>query len=221
MVTNADERHYVNTGRLCTFILYVIAALLSTILKSAQDAFEVLISIGAGTGLLYLLRWFWWRINAWCEVVAMISSFAVSVLFFVLKKHGIALPFAHVVLYSIGFTTVCWLAAAFFGSETDHATLVAFYRKVHPAGPGWAKIRREAGVSEAEAASHGDHMGMATAGWISGCLSIWCLLFAIGNVLYGRFGFALVLGGIFVVSFAVLLYVINHVWDQAGRHSQS
>src|SRR5687768_10750648 len=82
----ATEKHYVNAGRFCTLLLYVVAALLSTILTSAQEAFEVLISIGAGTGLLYMLRWFWWRINAWCEVVAMLSSFAVSVTFFVIKK---------------------------------------------------------------------------------------------------------------------------------------
>ena len=98
---DADEKHYVNVGRVCTVVLYIVAALLSLVLNSAQDAFEVLISIGAGTGLLYLLRWFWWRINAWCEVVAMVSSFTISVVFFTMKKTGHALPFAQTVLYSV------------------------------------------------------------------------------------------------------------------------
>src|SRR5205085_9086947 len=102
---DADESHYVMVGRVSTLGLYVFAALLSLALESAQDAFEILISIGAGTGLLYLLRWFWWRINAWTEVVAMISSFVVSVIFFTLKKTGHAQPFAHTVLYSVAFTT--------------------------------------------------------------------------------------------------------------------
>jgi hypothetical protein len=188
------------------------------VLNSAQDAFEVLISIGAGTGLLYLLRWFWWRINAWCEVVAMVSSFTISVVFFIMKKTGHAQPFAHTVLYSVAFTTVCWLATAFLGSPTSRERLIEFYQKVHPAGPGWAKIRHEAAVSEAEAALHGDHMGMATWGWISGCLTIWSSLFAIGNFLYGRTQTALILTGAFIVSGLVLIYVINHLWDkQSGR----
>lgn len=213
MAKNASERHYVNVGRACTVMLYIVAALLSTILTSAQDAFEVLISIGAGTGLLYLLRWFWWRISAWCEVVAMISSFTISVAFFVMKKAGHPLPFAHAVLYSVGFTTICWLVTAFVGSQTSRETLISFYKKVHPAGPGWTVIRKEAGVSEADAALHGDHMGMAFTGWISGCIAIWSSLFTIGNCLYGRMQTAILLGCVFVVSGCVLLYVINHLWD--------
>jgi solute:Na+ symporter, SSS family len=204
----------VNAGRLCTVGLYVVAALLSTVLNSAQEAFEVLISIGAGTGLLYLLRWFWWRINAWCEVVAMVSSFTISVVLFVLKKSGHSLPFAHSVLYSVAFTTLCWLITAFVSAPTSRERLVAFYRKVHPAGPGWKKVRVEAGVSESEAALHGDHMGMATLGWVSGCVVIWSSLFAIGNFLYGRLGYALGLTALFVVSGAVLLFVINRLWSK-------
>src|SRR5207237_5090685 len=84
---NAGEKHYVNVGRACTIGLYLVAALLSLVMSSAQQAFQILLSIGAGTGLLYLLRWFWWRINAWCEVVAMVSSFLISVAFFILEVH--------------------------------------------------------------------------------------------------------------------------------------
>jgi Na+/proline symporter len=213
---NADEKHYVNAGRVCTVALYIVAALLSLVLNSAQDAFEVLISIGAGTGLLYLLRWFWWRINAWCEVAAMVSSFTVSIVFFIMKKTGHAQPFANTVLYSVAFTTLCWLVPAFFGSPTSRERLVAFYMKVHPAGPGWTKIRHEAGVSEAEAAIHGDHMGMATLGWISGCLTIWSSLFAIGNFLYGRILPAVMLTSVFLVSGLILIYVLNKLWDKSG-----
>jgi solute:Na+ symporter, SSS family len=213
---DAAEKHYVNVGRVCTVGLYLVAALLSLVLNSAQDAFEILISIGAGTGLLYLLRWFWWRINAWCEVVAMIGSFAVSVVFFIMKKNGHELPFADTVLFSVALTTLCWLPAAFFGPPTSRERLTAFYKKVHPAGPGWTKIRKEAGVSEAEAALHGDHMGMATLGWISGCIAIWSSLFAIGNCLYGRLGYALPLLGVFIVSTLVLLYVVNALWSKGA-----
>src|SRR5215207_8775071 len=98
---DAEEKHYVAVGRVCTVLLYVVAAFLSLMLESAQEAFEILISIGAGTGLLYLLRWFWWRINAWTEVVAMVSSFAVSLFFFGMRKTGHAFPFADTVLFSV------------------------------------------------------------------------------------------------------------------------
>jgi Na+/proline symporter len=211
------ERHYVNAGRVCTAGLYVFAAFLSRQLASAQAGFEIMISIGAGTGLLYLLRWFWWRINAWCEVVAMVSSFAISIVFFVMRMNGHALPFAESVLYSVAFTTICWLVAAFVTPPSTRECLVAFYKKVHPAGPGWSRIREEAGVSAAEAARHGDHMGKATLGWISGCLTIWSSLFAIGNFLYGRVHLAFALSAVFVVSGFTLLWVINGLWDKGGQ----
>ena len=144
----------------------------------------------------------------------MASSFTVTVVFFVMKKMDHAQPFAHTVLYSVAFTTFCWLITAFISSPTSQDCLIAFYRKVHPAGPGWTKIREAAGVSEAEAALHGDHMGQATLGWVSGCLTIWSSLFATGNFLYGRMQLALTLTGVFVVSGLVLIHVINNLWDK-------
>jgi solute:Na+ symporter, SSS family len=218
--TDRDEKHYVAVGRACTIALYVLAALLSRALESAQEAFEVLISIGAGTGLLYLLRWFWWRINAWSEIVAMASSFTISVAFFAMKKSGYALPFAHTVLYSVAFTTICWMIAAYVTPATSRERLIAFYRKVHPSGPGWASVRKDAGVSDTEAALYSDDMGKATLGWVSGCLTIWSSLFAIGQFLYGRTQTAVLLAVVFVVSGLVLLYVTNTLWDKEGSRSR-
>ncbi|MEO8336962.1 MAG: sodium:solute symporter family protein [bacterium] len=211
---DATEKHYVTVGRLCTIGLYIAAALLSLILDTAQDAFEVLISIGAGTGLLYLLRWYWWRINAACEVVAMVSSFTVSAVFFTMKKSGHPLPFAQTVILSVAFTSVCWLITAFVTKPTSRERLLDFYRKVHPVGPGWEVIRLEAGVSVADAQHDGDNMPMATLGWVSGCVTIWSSLFAIGNLLYGRTANALILTAVFIVSGSVLLYVVNTLWDK-------
>ena len=207
---DAPERHYVNAGRACTVLLYIVAGFLAVALESAQEAFQIIISIGAGTGLLYLLRWLWWRINAWCEIVAMVSSFAVSVTFFILAKNGHGLPFAQTILISVGITTVSWLVAAFVTPPTDQATLVSFYKKVQPSGPGWTAIRRAAGLTVATT----DNIGMATLGWVSGCVVIWSSLFAIGNFLYGRTGLALGLTAIFVVSGLALVYVIRNLWDR-------
>jgi solute:Na+ symporter, SSS family len=205
------ERHYVNAGRLCTVGLYAFAAVLSTFMSSAQQAFQILLSIGAGTGLLYIVRWFWWRVSAWCEVTAMIASLVTAVGFPLLLPN---LTFAQSTILQVGVTTICWLIPAFVGPQTDRLKLIEFYKKVHPAGPGWTKIRLEAGVSEETAALHGDHMGMATTGWVSGCIVIWSSLFAIGNFLYGRMQLAMILAGVFVFSGFVLLYVVNHLWDK-------
>jgi solute:Na+ symporter, SSS family len=220
ITADADEKHYVAVGRACTVLLYVVAAFLSLMLESAQEAFEILISIGAGTGLLYLLRWFWWRINAWTEVVAMVSSFAVSLFFFAMRKSGNGLPFAYTVLFSVAFTTISWLIAAYVTAPTSRERLIEFYRKVHPSGPGWRVIREAAGISEAEAARHSDPMGKAMLGWISGCLTIWMSLFAIGNFLYGRTSLALIQTAVFIVSGLTLLYVVNTLWDRAPQDAR-
>jgi hypothetical protein len=160
-----------------------------------------------------MLRWYWWRINAWCEVVAMVSSFAISVLFFAMGKAGHPLPFAHSVIYSVAFTTAAWLITAFAGAPTARDRLIAFYRKVYPAGPGWTRIRIEAGITAAEAAARSDDLGKATLGWIAGCLTIWSSLFATGEFLYGRTGPAAMLTAVFAVSAAVLIYVVNTLWN--------
>jgi Na+/proline symporter len=219
---DASETHYVNAGRFTTVLLYIFAAVLSTQMSSAQQAFQVLLSIGAGTGLLYIVRWFWWRVSAWCEVAAMGASLISAAGFPVLEQHGVLphLGFAQTTILQVGFTTICWLIAAFIAPATDRSKLIEFYRKVHPAGPGWTKIRLEAGVTEETAALHGDHMGMATLGWLSGCAVIWSSLFSIGNFLYGRTSMAFLLLGVFVVSGIALLFVINHLWDKEGAQAK-
>src|SRR5262249_40914857 len=111
----ASEKHYVWMGRLATIGLFFCAAGLTFVLDTAKDAFDIILQIGAGTGLLYLLRWFWWRINAWCEVVAMVSSFAVSLVLFVLAKRGHALPTHISLLITVAVTTFCWVITAFAG----------------------------------------------------------------------------------------------------------
>ena len=123
-------------------------------------------------------------------------------------------PWKNSIPRSVAFTTVAWLITAFLAEPTSRDRLVSFYRKVHPAGPGWTTIRLEAGITEDQAALQGDHMGMATLGWISGCLTIWSSLFAIGNFLYGRSSLALGLMAVFVVSGGTLLWVVRHLWDR-------
>ena len=211
----AEERHYVLMGRVATVVLFFLSSGLVFVLDTAKDAFDIILQVGAGTGLLYLVRWFWWRVNAWCEVVAMISSFLVSVLFAVLEKEQIYSTTSAVkLLITIAVTTICWLLAAYLAPQTDRQTLVEFYRKVRPAGGGWEPIRKEAGVSKDEIAKTGDSIPQSLLGWVAGCTMIWSSLFTVGNFLYGRIAYALALLVVFLVSGLVLLRVINHLWTK-------
>ena len=209
----ATEQHYVLVGRLTTVGLFVSAAGMVFLLDTAKDNFDIILQIGAGTGLLYLLRWFWWRINAWCEVVAMVSSFGISITLLILKKTShLELSTHAALLLTIATTTLCWVLTAFVAPQTDRKTLIAFYKKVRPFGPGWKRIREEAGVSAREAAASHESIPLALLGWSAGCATIWASLFMVGNYLYGRTAAALVLGVVFLLSASVLLWVVKHLW---------
>jgi SSS family solute:Na+ symporter len=215
-----SEKHYVMAGRLVTILLFFCASGTVYLLDTAKDAFDIILQVGAGTGLLYLVRWFWWRVNAWCEVVAMVSSFAVSIVLLIMHRAGTDLSTHKGLLVTVGVTSVCWIATAFLGPETDRKTLVEFYRKVKPFGPGWSEIRKEAGVSLAEAKATGQNIPLGMLGWVAGCVVIWSALFTVGNFLYGRINFALMLLGVFILSGFVLLRVISRVWDASGVRSE-
>lgn len=204
---DADERHYVAAGRAVTALLMVLSGLLTLVLDSAKDTFALLLSIGAGTGLLYLLRWFWWRVNAWSEIAAMASSFAIAVALLVLGRQGTAPP-AHLALIgTVALTTVIWLAATWLTPPTDRETLVRFYRLARPAGPGWAGVRRAAGD-----AAPSDDLGMAAMGWAASCVFIYGALFGAGFALVGRPAAALVAGGLCVLSGVVAARAITRLW---------
>jgi len=211
---DATEKHYVWTGRLATVFLFVCASSLTFVLDTAKDAFDIILQVGAGTGLLYLIRWFWWRVNAWCEVVAMVSSFVVSVAILILNRNGVHISTHIALLVTVAFTSVCWILTAFIGPKTDHGTLIAFYKKTRPFGPGWKRIRKEAGVSDREAKATHENIPLALVGWFAGCTVIWSALFTVGNFLYGRTGYALALCGVFTAAGLVLLRVINRLWQK-------
>ena len=206
-----DEKHYVLVGRVVTGLLMVVAAGVTLVLDTAREAFQLMMSVGAGTGLIYLLRWFWWRVNAWCEVAAMLSSFLVAAGFFVATKLGHGVP-AHVsLLITVGTTTVVWVATAYLTRPTARETLVSFYRLVRPAGPGWASVRAEAGVEASP-----DSLPQSLLGWVLGCVFVYAALFGAGSFLYGRTGPGLVWLAAFLTSGAWLWRLVRTMWVGAG-----
>ncbi len=177
----STQRELVLAGRLVTALLMVLGVALTFVLDNAKDAFNLLLSIGAGTGLIYLLRWFWWRINAWSEVSAMVASFSVALGFFVAARTGHAVNTTNALLTTIGVTTVVWIVVTFLTPPVGEETLTAFYAKVRPAGPGWARIRRRSGLGPSP-----DSLPMALLGWVLGVASVYGALFATGSFIYGR-----------------------------------
>ena len=205
-----SEAHYVMVGRLVTALLMVVAAGFTMVLDTAREAFELLLSVGAGTGLLYLLRWFWWRVNAWSEIAAMVVSCAVTVGFTLAGRAGMDIPSHVALLATVAITTVAWVLTTLLTAPTTQGQLVTFYRLVRPAGPGWAPIRAEAGIGPAA-----DSLPLALLGWVLGIAFVYAALFGTGSFLYGRTAQALVWLVVFVVSGVGLLRLVPRIWGSS------
>lgn len=181
----ASEKQLVNVGRISTVLLMVLAASLALQFESALDGFNTILVIGAGTGLIFILRWFWWRINAYSEIAAMILSFVVAM---VLKFGDFGLESHEELLIGVAVTTVGWLAATFLTQPTDQAILANFYKKIKPAKKGWmpviekAKAANELVDSEVETGQ----LSLEIACMIIACFTVYGALFATGFWIYGQ-----------------------------------
>jgi Na+/proline symporter len=204
-----EEKHYVLVGRLVTALLMLLAGLLTFRLQTASKTFQLLLSIGAGTGLIYLLRWFWWRINAWSEISAMASSFLTSLILFLrdTPAHPVSPVFS--LLVTVAVTTVVWVTVTLFTEPANRDTLVAFYRLVRPAGPGWKPIAALAGPVESP-----DSLPQSLLGWVLGCTFIYAALFGTGSFIYGKTAQGLVWLVLFVVSGFGLLRLLPRLWSR-------
>jgi solute:Na+ symporter, SSS family len=219
---DAEERHYVFAGRVATVGLFVVSSGLVFVLDTAKDAFDIILQIGAGTGLLYLARWFWWRVNAWCEVVAMISSFGVSVLLLILSRTGVPFTTHRALVITVAVTTICWVLTAFLTPPTDRDVLVDFYLRTRPAGPGWEDVRRDPRVAGASTErGSAEHIPLAFLGWVSGTALVWSALFTVGTLLYGRMAAASLLLAVFAVSGLTLIVVVRQLWTSGGTRNPS
>ena len=202
------ERHYLWVSRSLTAFLMIAAGTFTLFLSTASEAFQLLLSVGAGTGLIYLLRWFWWRINAWSEISAMASSFAISIAFFVARKMGADIPDPIPLLTTVGVTTVVWITVTLFTSPADHATLLRFYELTRPSGPGWNAIRAESNL-----AASPDSLPQMMLGWTSGVMFVYAGLFGTGSLIYGRTLQASIWFAAFVISGLVLAQVVRRIWS--------
>jgi hypothetical protein len=191
----------------------VLAALVSLWLDHAMQAFQILLQIGAGTGLIFLLRWYWWRINAWSEIAAMLISFLFAVY---LHLGHTRLGFAPIdpalaLVIGVGVTTVTWLAVTFLTPPTDRAVLQSFYDRIRPAPAGWRRA--------VDTSGGGDLGGSIAAGflaWFLGCVAVYAALFGTGYLLYGRMALGIACVAIAIVSAYILSRVIPKVGFWTG-----
>ena len=205
----ATEKRLVAVGRISTIILMILSAGLALLLQNALQLFELLLVFGAGTGLIFILRWFWWRINAWSEITAMFASGAISLLlkltpfgaYLFGKETGIFedyLEYPFVVL----FTTVIWLIATFVTQPESKSVLQDFYKKIQPGGPGWKKVVDEAKNENIVIEKPNQNWSVPSGilAMLLGCGLIYSSMFATGYWIYGEFNKAMITTSIAIIS---------------------
>jgi Na+/proline symporter len=212
LVRSAGERHYVIASQVATVLLMVVSLIITAYLSSIEYAWKLLMVTGAGTGSVLLLRWFWWRINAWSEISAMITAAVVSL--FLQSRYGPKWngdeprQFALLMLTTVGITTVVWIVVTLLTPAEPTEKLVAFYRRVRPAGPGWRPIAAAAGTVDGPT----ETLGVQFANWILGCAMIYATLFGIGKLIFKEW----MAGGICLVVAAVAAALISRNLSQAN-----
>lgn len=215
----ASEKRLVAVGRFSTVILMVFSAILALLLQNALQLFELLLVFGAGTGLIFILRWFWWRINAWSEITAMFASGIISILvkltplgaYLFNSETGVFesyLEYPFVVL----ITTIIWLIATFITQPESKQVLQDFYIKIQPGGPGWNKVVNEAAAEQINLKTPGESWSVPSGilAMLLGCVLIYSCMFATGYWIYGDYTYAIAITILAIVS-GVLL---KNVWKK-------
>jgi SSS family solute:Na+ symporter len=176
------ESHYANVGRVATLLMMAVSGVVTLYIGTVEGAWKFLLAIGAGTGLVYLLRWYWWRVNAWSEVSAMASALVVSLVAQGPLGLSAEAPrdFAILLMVTTAITTVVWLAVTYMTAPESPEVLRAFYARVRPGGPGWRSVSPDA--------HHDARIGGGLVQWAMGCAIVYLGLFGIGGLVLGRTG---------------------------------
>ncbi|MEB8344819.1 Na+:solute symporter [Flavobacteriaceae bacterium KMM 6898] len=215
----ASEKKLVLVGRISTVVLMVFSALLALVLQNALQLFEVLLVFGAGTGLIFILRWFWWRINAWSEITAMFASGIISILLkltplgaYLFNAESGVFEDYYEYPFVVLVTSIIWVGATFITQAESTEVLRSFYKKIQPGGPGWSKVVREAKADGEEIINtkEGWSVPSGILAMLLGCVMIYSCMFATGYWIYGDYTYAWVLTGIVVVS----AFLMTKMWKK-------
>ncbi|MBL6677788.1 MAG: Na+:solute symporter [Flavobacteriaceae bacterium] len=209
-VKNKSEKHYVFMGRVFTVLLMILSAFFALFLNNSLQAFGIILQIGAGTGLIFILRWFWYRINVYSELTAMIVSFLVALGFEFLFPNNLSVE--EKLIIGVTITTICWFAVTLITPPSNIETLQNFYKKIQPGGPGWKKI---IDISE----SNGIKIVGKKEKWdvptgilcmVFGSISVYSILFGIGYILYSQ----TTTGLIFILISVVSVFILMKFWKR-------
>ena len=219
---NATEKQMVSIGRISTVILMVLSAGLALLLENALQIFDILLTCGAGTGLIFILRWFWWRINAWSEIAAMFASGIISILLkttalgpLLFNSEDGVFPSWFEYPFVVIVTSAIWLAATFLTQPESKETLRAFYKRIQPGGPGWNKVVNEAKADGEKIAKDNEKWSVpqGITAMILGCILIYTIMFSTGYWIYGRTTPAIILTVIAIISAFLLIKAWGRMKD--------
>ena len=214
-VTDKSEKHYVFIGRVFTVLLMIISAFFALYLNNSLQAFGIILQIGAGTGLIFILRWFWYRINVYSELTAMIVSFLVALAFEFIIPNNFSVE--EKLIIGVSITTISWLIVTMVTPPSNIETLQNFYKKIQPGGPGWQKI-----VNESE--ENGIIITGKKEKWdvpsgilcmVFGSISVYSILFGIGYILYSK----ITLGLVFMVISALSVVLLMKFWKRLSTEN--
>jgi Na+/proline symporter len=209
VVRDGSESHYVYVARLMTFVLGVFAFVITTQLDSISRAWALVLTASAGLGLVLILRWYWWRINAWSELTATLVPIVLTALsLFGIPVPGLLAPFPTNLFAVVAITTVAWVLVTIFTTPTPHAHLQKFYRAVRPTGPGWKSFSDEAEAPEI------DNLGVLTLNWLAGSVLVYMALFGVGNALFRRYTSALIC---LAIAFGTGIYLYRSLAKRGFR----
>jgi Na+/proline symporter len=200
---DADPRAQVIASRAATGLLMVLSLVVMAFLSSVEQGWKVLLGLGAGTGLVLILRWYWWRVNAWSEISAMAASLVTSI---GLQFLGLDLgdtasgDYALTMLITVAVTTVVWLTVTFLTAPESDATLERFYRRVRPGGAGWRRVSERLGYGD-DATPGG---ALAWVNWLAGVSAVYSAVFAVGAGLTGSGLRAAAYGGVSIAAFSLI-----------------
>lgn len=209
-VKNKSERHYVFMGRVFTVLLMIVSAFFALFLNNSLQAFGIILQIGAGTGLIFILRWFWYRINVYSELTAMIVSFLVALGFEFMFPNNLSVE--EKLIIGVAITTICWFVVTLITPPSNIETLQNFYKKIQPGGPGWKKI---IDISE----SNGIKIVGKKEKWdvptgilcmVFGSISVYSILFGIGYILYSQ----TTTGLIFILISVISVFILMKFWKR-------
>ncbi|WP_036150622.1 sodium:solute symporter family protein [Maribacter forsetii] len=217
---NASEKRLVAVGRISTIVLMLFSAALALLLQNALQLFDILLAFGAGTGLIFILRWFWWRINAWSEITAMFASGIISIILkltpvgaYLFATETGVLPDWSEYIFIVVLTTVIWLIATFMTQPESNDTLRSFYKKIQPGGPGWSKVVADAKTDAVEIVKDKEKWSVPAGitAMLLGVILIYSIMFATGYWIYGRTTQAIVLTVVSAIAGVLLIKAWNRL----------